>query len=178
LANDDRKPSLWSVLEMPGGTSSALISTRVLLALTAVTAHVIVIVPAKDESSESNSTGLDNPIIADDLDKPNIHNVGVDARLAARFRGLRIDQPHPVRPSGASVEVLELTRHSMGRKPLDERLRFYQRGVHPTQRSVNDQRGGIGSSHTAILPKRIVAEPATCTSVAVCGLAGFSGITV
>lgn len=58
-----------------------------------------------------------------------------------------------------------MPRHSAGRKPIDERMRLYKRGVHPTQRSVDHQRGGISSSHIATVPGRVLALTGVFTRV-------------
>lgn len=54
-SNEGAIPSAWSCAEMPSGTLSARTSTRVPRS-SAVTFHVIVIVPAKAGSSETKST--------------------------------------------------------------------------------------------------------------------------
>ncbi len=149
LAREEPTPAAWSSAEMPSGTLSAMMSTRVPPSMP-VTCQVIVIVPSKAGSSATKSTSCTTRTSVT-MSTKRAQRCRTQPSPCPDARGVGVGQPESVGAADSRIESLEDGSHSVRGKPRRECLLIDERCVDATKRGGDDPRRGVGARHSTTL---------------------------
>ena len=107
----------------------------------------IVIVPANTGSSETEVDRLNDPIVANDVELPNIADVCVGRGLPRRVSRIGVSQDQSIRATRPRIELLEGCGHPLRRKPPDEVVAISKRVEHAPHGGLDDERCAVRTRH-------------------------------